>query len=308
MIRDPRQAVSFRDWSDVLGVGPLPPGQKPAFRFEIVRYLRWCKQQHTAASVASAQAYLATTSEVEDDAGRSRREALRWFFRTAWSRERPRMAAQPRPASVVLRAVAVEREIPPLAGKDLGAAPWEQRLIRRVRELNYLWRTEQTYRAWGRRFARALGERTPEAATADDVRAFLSRLAVEERVSVSTQRQALNAVVFLLREALGREVGDFGDFLRAHPRRSVPVVLSRTECQRLFEALDGTWRLMAELAYGAGLRLNELLHLRIKDLDFDRRQLLVFAGKGAKDRPTVLPERLIPRLQLHVEKTVRGVF
>ena len=180
--------------------------------------------------------------------------------------------------------------------------------MRRIRELNYLWRTEQIYRAWGWRFAKSLGGRAPEVATADDVRAFLSQLAAEDRVSVSTQRQALNAVAFLLREALGREVGNFGDFLRARPRRSVPVVLSRSECQRLFGALDGTFRLMAELAYGAGLRLNELLHLRVKDLDFDRRQLIVFAGKGAKDRPNVLPESLVPRLQLPVEKTVRAVF
>ena len=185
---------------------------------------------------------------------------------------------------------------------------WEQRLVRRVRELNHLWRTEQMYRAWGWRFARSLGGRTPEVATADDVRAFLSHLAVEERVAVSTQRQALNAVAFLLREALGREVGTFGDSLQAHPRCTVSVVLSRAECQRLFGAVDSTFRLMAELAYGAGLRLNELLHLRVKDLDFDRRQLIVFAGKGAKDRSTVLPESLVPRLQLHVEKTVRGVF
>jgi integron integrase len=206
------------------------------------------------------------------------------------------------------RAAAIAREIPPLAPHDLGTPPWEQRLIRRIRELHYLWRTEQTYRAWAWRFARSLPGRSPETASAEDVRAFLSRLAVEERVSVSTQRQALNAVVFLLREALGREVGDFGDFLRARPRRSVPVVLSRQECQRLFDVLDGTFRLMAELAYGAGLRLNELLHLRVKDLDFDRRQLSVYAGKGAKDRVTVLPEKLIPRLKLHVEKTVRDVF
>jgi integron integrase len=308
MPHDPKQPVNFRDWSGVLAGTSRPWEQKSAFKFEIIRYLHWCKQQHSPASVASAQAYLAAAEGESDETGRPTREALRWFFRTAWAAEQPG-AGPPLPrTSPVLRALAVEREIPPLAQKDLGTEPWEQRLIRRVRELNYLWRTEQTYRAWGWRFARSLRGRTPEAATADDVKAFLSHLAVEERVAVSTQRQALNAVVFLLREALGREVGDFSDFLRARPHHAVPVVLSRAECQRLFDALDGTFRLMAELAYGAGLRLNELLRLRIKDLDFDRRQLIVFAGKGAKDRPTVLPEKLVPRLQLHVQKTVRAVF
>ena len=284
MPRDPRQPLDFRAWSRVLAEATVSAREKAAHAQAIIRYLGWCKRRHTPASVASAQVYLGELEPEPNPGASPVREGLRWFFRTAIAREGAGATAPAPEESARRRAAALAREIPPLAPRDLGTAPWEQRLIRRIRELHYLWRTEQTYRAWSRRFAESLGGRSPETATAEDVKAFLSRLAVQERVSVSTQRQALNAVVFLLREALAREVGDFGDFLHARQRRTVPVVLSRPECQRLFDALDGTFRLMAELAYGAGLRLNELLHLRIKDLDFDRRQLSVYAGKGDKDR------------------------
>ena len=125
MARDPKQAVNFRDWTEVLASTVLPWEGKSAFRFEVIRYLHWCKQQHSPASVASAQAYLADFEAAADDAGRPIREALRWFFRTAWAREQPDATPPPPRISPVLRALAVEREIPPLAQKDLGTTPWE---------------------------------------------------------------------------------------------------------------------------------------------------------------------------------------
>ena len=137
------------------------------------------------------------------------------------------------------------------------------------------------------------------------MRDFLSELATRQRVAVATQRQALNAVVFLVREALGRPLEDFGDFTRARAVKRVPVVLSREECQRLLGALEGTTRLMAELMYGSGVRLMELLRLRVKDVDMERRQLMVRAGKGGKDRVTVLPEALVERLVAHRERLRR---
>jgi integron integrase len=133
------------------------------------------------------------------------------------------------------------------------------------------------------------------------VGAFLSELAVRRRASPSTQKQALNALVFLLREALHREVGEIA-FRRAAPRERMPVVLSREECGRLFGALEGTMRLMAELMYGSGLRLMELLRLRVHHLDLARRQIKVAGGKGDKDRVTMLPERLVAPLQAHLER------
>ena len=125
---------------------------------------------------------------------------------------------------------------------------------------------------------------------------------MRQRVAVATQRQALNAVMFLVREALGKPLEDFSGFERARPGKRLPVVLSQEECQRLLGALEATPRLMAELMYGSGVRLMELLRLRIKDVDLERRQLMVRAGKGGKDRVTVLPKVLLERLQQHRER------
>ncbi len=135
-----------------------------------------------------------------------------------------------------------------------------------------------------------LDGRAVSAAGGAEVRAFLSKLAVEERVGVATQRQALNALVFYLREVAGQEPGDLSDFTKARKRVRIPVVLNRGECERLFAALEGTPRLMAELMFGSGLRLTELLRLRVKDVDLERGLVIVRAGKGDEDRVTVRPE------------------
>ena len=129
---------------------------------------------------------------------------------------------------------------------------------------------------------------------------------MRHRAAVATQRQALNALVFLVREALAKPLDDFSTYVRARRPRRIPEVLSRAECQQLLNALEGTMRLMAELMYGSGLRLMELLRLRIKDVDVDRRQLVVRDGKGGKDRVTVLPESLVQPLLTHRER-LRGL-
>ncbi|MBI5768028.1 MAG: integron integrase [Verrucomicrobia bacterium] len=175
-----------------------------------------------------------------------------------------------------------------------------------MRARGFLWRTEQTYREWGARFAGFLRPRSPYAAGAEEVGAFLTELAVRQRARPSTQKQALNALVFLLREALHREVGEI-EFRRAAPRVRMPVVLSRAECGRLFGALEGTTRLMAELMYGSGLRLMELLRLRVQHVDLERGQLRVSGGKGDRDRVTVLPARVRPELRAHLER-LRGLY
>jgi integron integrase len=193
---------------------------------------------------------------------------------------------------------------PPLAAGDLGGPEWERDLIRVLRERHYEWRTEQAYRMWARRFAGWLAGRGVSVPGAGEmeVRGFLSELAVQQRVAVATQRQALNAVAFLMREALGKPLADFSEFERARPGKRLPVVLSKAECLQLLGALEATPRLMAELMYGSGVRLMELLRLRVKDVDTERCQLMVRAGKGGKDRVTVLPMVLLERLQQHRER------
>ncbi len=265
----------------------LPPAHKVSHAREIIVFLKHCKQHHAPATVALIRRYLNAKSPAAVSAAR---EALRWFYRAAGS---PGATAprRDRPPSRITE--------PGPAALDLGGADWERDLIKAARSRGFLWRTEETYRGWAARFARHLGTRSPYAADASDVAGFLSQLAVQQRASPSTQKQALNALVFLMQEALHRQLGEI-DFQRARPNRRVPTVLSRRECGRLFDALNGTHRLMAELAYGAGLRLMELLRLRIHHLDFERGRLQVFAGKGDKDRVTVLPEALVPALRAHV--------
>ncbi|MBL9203774.1 MAG: integron integrase [Opitutaceae bacterium] len=189
---------------------------------------------------------------------------------------------------------------------DWSELPWEQRLITAIRKRHLLWRTEQTYRQWAHRFTRHLSPVTPETADKGHVEAFLTDLAVRLRCSPSTQKQALNALVFFIQEGLGRQLGEI-EFAYAARRRRVPVVLSRGECSQLFAKLTGTAQLLAELAYGSGLRNLELLRLRVQDLDLARGRLIVRAGKGDKDRVTVLPLRLTDRLSAHLDR-LRPLF
>ena len=185
---------------------------------------------------------------------------------------------------------------------DVGGPPWERRLVERIRVRQLLWRTEQTYRDWIRRFAAFLAPRGVESATDDDVKAYLTNLAVARGAAASTQRQALNALVFLIREVLGREPGDLSGYTPSRRSARVPTVLSRSECRALFAGLPPQARLMAELMYGAGLRVTELLRLRVQDLDFARGIVLVREGKGAKDRVTTLPEAMKARLRAHLDE------
>lgn len=192
-----------------------------------------------------------------------------------------------------------EGDVPTSGAKDLGGPDWEQKLARRIREKNLAWKSENTYRSWCRRFVVACKGKPLDSLDHQDVRDWLSDLAVKQRVAVATQAQALNAVVFFFREVLKREPGDFSDFAKARQGRKVPTILTQDECRRLFDELDGTYRLMAQLMYGAGLRLTELLRLRVKDVDLERLQLAVQFGKGRKSRLTMIPPSLEPALREH---------
>jgi integron integrase len=201
---------------------------------------------------------------------------------------------QPRPQSW-------RKDHPPTAADDLGRTPWERDLIKASRERGFLWRTEETYREWAVRFAGFMAPRTPYVAEGKDVAEFLSALAVRERASQATQKQALNALVFFMQEGLHRSLGEF-EFQRAKRGQKIPTVLSQEECGQLFAGLSGMPRLMAEVMYGGGLRLMELLRLRIHHLDLARGRIQIFAGKGDKDRVTMLPERLKPQIERHLER------
>src|SRR5690242_5463252 len=163
-------------------------------------------------------------------------------------------------------------------------------------------RTEQAYRQWIKRFIFFHGKRHPKDLGPPEVRSFLNDLAARQAVAVSTQNQALNALVFLYREVLGLDFGDLGELERPTRPARLPVVLRQEEAQRLLAAMTGTHQLMAQMLYGTGMRLMECVRLRVKDVDFVANQVIVRDGKGFKDRGTILPEMVKARLQQHLER------
>jgi integron integrase len=181
-----------------------------------------------------------------------------------------------------------------------------KKLLQQVREAvrvrNYSPRTEQAYVAWIRRFVLFHKKKHPSKMGVEEVREFLNYLAVDREVSASTQSQALSAILFLYREVLGLEIGWVPDVERAKKPKQLPIVLSRGEVRAVLRRMTGTPLLMASLLYGSGLRLNECMQLRVKDIDFDRGQLLIRGGKGAKDRAALLPQSLEEPLRAQLKR------
>ena len=176
------------------------------------------------------------------------------------------------------------------------------RNVLRFRQMSY--RTEQSYLHWIKRFGYWCLEHRADSHE-DKARGYLTHLARERNVSAATQKQALNAIVFLYKQVMGVEVGDFSGFSPARMPRHLPVVLSADEVQRLLSHLTGQHWLIAALLYGAGLRLQEGLSLRVKDIDFGRRIITVRDGKGAKDRAVMLPDTVAKALEHHLEDVRR---
>ncbi len=172
----------------------------------------------------------------------------------------------------------------------------------RIRVLHYSIHTEKSYIEWVKQFIHFHGNQHPATMGSAQIGAFLEYLAVERNVSASTQNQALSAILFLFREVLDQDPGWVSKSRRAKRPVKVPVVLSVGEIKRMFVHLDGVYWLMVHLLYGAGLRLMECMRLRVKDLDFENNQIIVSAGKGEKDRRTILPAIIRESLSLHLEK------
>jgi integron integrase len=183
----------------------------------------------------------------------------------------------------------------------------ERGLVRILRLKHLSYRTEKSYLSWFIRFRAYVGKKNCTELTEQDVKDFLSFLAVERKISAATQHIAFNALLFLYRNLLAVEINGLGTVVPSKIRRKLPVVLTKDEVNRVFAKLDGASRLMATLIYGGGLRLQECVSLRIKDVDFERKCLVIRNGKGGKDRETVLPESLVDELKRHLEK-VRALY
>lgn len=181
----------------------------------------------------------------------------------------------------------------------------EPRLMDRVRSTirlkHYSRRTEKAYTGWILRYIYFHHKRHPAKMGEREITAFLSYLAVERKVSSSTQNQALAALLFLYRDVFGVEEVWLDSVIRAKPRTTLPVVLSRGEVRQLLSNMDGLTRLMATLLYGAGMRLLECCKLRIKDVDFVRNQLVIRRGKGGVDRVAIFPDGAKDALALQVK-------
>jgi integron integrase len=199
--------------------------------------------------------------------------------------------------------------LPPIPATHLTRQPDPERRLRlleqvraRLRALHYSERTSERYVDWVRRFVLFHNRRHPRDMSEPEVAEFLSHLANERNVSASTQNQALSALLFLYRNVLGAELGFVHGVDRAKRPKRLPTVMNEQEVRALLHEMRGATRLCASLMYGAGLRVSEVVSLRVKDLDFVREEIIVRAGKGRKDRQVPLPTVVMPTLQKHLAR------
>ncbi len=170
-----------------------------------------------------------------------------------------------------------------------------------MRLRHYAYNTEKTYREWIRRFILYTGLSAPDQAKPEHVKRFLTHLVVEKNVTSSTQNQAFNALLFLYRNVLDIEFGDFRNTLRARKSKRIPVVMTPDEIKNVFSHIKGPIKLPLTLIYASGIRVTECVRLRVQDLDFGNRSLIVRSGKGDKDRVTLFPEFIHEPLKSHLK-------
>jgi len=170
-----------------------------------------------------------------------------------------------------------------------------------IQKKHYSIRTEESYISWIKRFVKYHGLRHPGEMGEAEIQQFLNHLAVKEKVAASTQNQALCAIIFLYTQVLKQEVGTIENIVWAKKPKKLPVVFTRKKAQAVLNQLSGMNWLMGMLLYGSGLRLTECLQLRVKDIDFEYKQITIHNAKGGKDRVTPLPERLIDPLKEHLK-------
>ena len=189
--------------------------------------------------------------------------------------------------------------------KSSPSTPQPKKLLDQVRDTlrtkHYSRRTEQTYVEWIRRFILFHGKRHPKDMRAAEIEAFITHLAVDRQVAVSTQNQALSAILFLYRHVLRLEVEVLPSLVRPGRPKRLPTVLTQAEAVRVISQMKGVTKIMAKLLYGSGLRLMECARLRVKDIDFGNSQIIVRDGKGENDRSTVLPASVVAELETHLQ-------
>ncbi len=232
-----------------------------------------------------------------------------WLTQIDWAHwrnsARSLSVSHPTLARESYRAVRAEQSTPssPLPPKETAKrlrAEAADALIREIRRRNMSIRTEQAYAGWLDRLLGHCKSKLPHDISTEDVHSFLQYLAVDRNVSASTQNQALSAIVFFFRDVMGRPLGKLEELSRANRPQHLPVCLTQNEVNRLLDHMHGLSGLMGRLLYGTGMRMMECVRLRVKDVDFGYKQILVRDGKGEKDRVVPLPQSLVEPLKAHL--------
>lgn len=290
----------------------IPDKQAFWLGFHIEQFLAYCRHKGEPLDVASLrEAYIVQLHQVEPRIPEWRvdqtRQALTIFGRgiEGWhwapddngvSRPTFRVRTSHLAGTPIASATGIAASPPPADSDRLIVE-----LRRAIRLNHYSLRTEQAYVEMVRRFFLYTGNVPSDRLGTDDVRRFLEHLAVERRLSASTQNQALSAILYFFKRIIRKDLGDFSDTIRAVRGMRLPTVLSKEEVRRFLAGAEGTPGLMLRLIYGTGLRLTECLLLRVKDLDFERGTIHVRNAKGGKDRMVMLPESLRSSLTDHIE-------
>lgn len=185
----------------------------------------------------------------------------------------------------------------------VGGSPFLAQARDVLRRLHYSIRTETAYLGWIKRYILFHGKRHPTTLAEPEIEAFLNHLAVDKKIAASTRNQALNALVFLYKKVLERELSQGMQFKHAKRPERLPTVFERNEVRHILQPMEGVTGLITRLLYGTGMRVLECLRLRVQDIDFPRKSITIRSGKGDKDRMALLPNDLIPALQHQLERT-----
>ncbi len=274
----------------------------PYYEFWIRMYLQWQAggpEVDDWSEDASAESYLASLGKrFKDWQVLQARDALRLYLYYRESRKKGGEAG----GGTEPAADMGQESTDPVDTDPAGADPLEDSLLELMRLKHLAYRTEKSYLSWIARFRSYTRRKKISELTEQDLKNFLSYLAVEKKVSAATQKQAFNALLLLYRNVLKVPIESLLSVVPAKSPRRLPVVLTQEEIRSVFSRLAGEHQLLATLIYGGGLRLWECLSLRIKDIDFERNCLVIRSGKGDKDRETVLPDRVIGELKNHLKK------
>ncbi len=311
------KVLHFPRWAEVLKSSELPEQTQGNFQVTIRWYLSWCQRNSMMCSVDSAREFIdwAQAEKSANDWMVERwKEAIRWFFQTGKAQGAQALAkdtASSGQGNLAKRSYSPGKHYESLNETDAerveARTEGEGAILELMRRRGMALKTERHYLLWYRDFLRQTGLKSGEPMEASRIKDFLSYLAMERSVASSTQRGALNALVFIAEQVFKMELGDIGDFVRSKNRKRIPVVMSKEETRAFFAQLKGEKLLMAKLQYAAGLRVSELMRLRVQDLDLKRNQVVVRCGKGGKDRIAPLSEKLISEIERHLQG-VRELF